>query len=151
MSGSERLDSKAGPLGNLSQAYFGTLDTIAKGYEPALKGVGRWNLELMGLMTKRSREWLEMPTRLTRCKSPVDLVNEQMRFVAGKAPTQPTTTIAVLAALNTAELLKSEQERSARDSADLVRRINSISASIRELIDFDSGDSPDVSRQSPVP
>ncbi len=80
MSGSERLDPKSGPLGNLSQAYFGTLDTIAKGYEPALKGVGRWNLELMGLMTKRSREWLELPTRLTRCKSPVDLVNEQMRF-----------------------------------------------------------------------
>ena len=80
MSGSERLDSKSGPLGNLSQAYFGTLNSVAKGYEPVLKGVGRWNVELMGLMTKRSREWLELPTRLTRCKSPVDLVSEQMRF-----------------------------------------------------------------------
>ena len=80
MSGSERLDPKAGPLGNLSQAYFGTLDKFAKGYEPALKGVGRWNLELIGLYTRRSREWLDVPTRLTRCKTPVDVVNEQVRF-----------------------------------------------------------------------
>lgn len=86
-----------------------------------------------------------------RVREAADLVNEQMRFVAGKAPTQPTTTIAVLAALNTAELLKSEQERSARDAADIVRRINTISSSIRELIDFDSGDSSDVSLQSPAP
>ena len=80
MSGSERLDPKEGPLGNLSQAYFGSLDKVVKGCEPALKGIGRWNVELMGLAAKRSREWLEMPERLTRCKSPVDFVNEQMRF-----------------------------------------------------------------------
>jgi hypothetical protein len=80
MSGSERLDPKAGPWGNLSQAYFGTLDKMMKGYEPALKGVGRWNLELLALTTKRSREWLEMPARLGCCKTPVDVVSEQMRF-----------------------------------------------------------------------
>ena len=80
MSGSERLDANGGPLGNLSQAYFGTLDKMMKGYEPALKGAGRWNLELLSLATKRSREWLEVPTRLSRCKTPVDVVGEQMRF-----------------------------------------------------------------------
>lgn len=80
MSGSERLDPKAGPLGNLSQAYFGTLDKVMKGYEPALKGAGRWNLELVGLMTRRSREWLELPTRLTQCKTPIDVMNAQVRF-----------------------------------------------------------------------
>jgi cell division protein ZapA (FtsZ GTPase activity inhibitor) len=83
-----------------------------------------------------------------RVREAADLVNEQMRFVASKAPTQPTTTIAVLAALNTAELLKSEHERSAREAADLVRRINSITASVRELIDFDGGDTPDATVQS---
>ena len=80
MSGSERLDPNGGPLGNLGQAYFGTLDKVMKGYEPALKGVGRWNLELLSLATKRSREWLEIPTRLSQCKTPVDVVGEQMRF-----------------------------------------------------------------------
>jgi hypothetical protein len=67
-------------LGNLSQAYFGTLDTVMKGYEPALKGAGRWNLELVGLMTRRSREWLELSTRLIACKSPVDVVNANLQF-----------------------------------------------------------------------
>ena len=80
MSGNERLDSKAGPLGNLSQAYFGGLDKMVKGCEPALKGVGRWNLELFGLMTRRSQAWLEMPARLGRCKTPVEVFGEQMRF-----------------------------------------------------------------------
>jgi hypothetical protein len=80
MSGNERIDSKAGPLGNLSQAYFGSFDTMVKGCEPALKGVGRWNLELIGLMTRRSQAWLEMPARLGRCKTPVDVFSEQMRF-----------------------------------------------------------------------
>src|SRR2546421_7591385 len=80
MSGSERLHSKAGPLGNLSQTYFGSLDMMAKGFEPALKGVGRWNLELIGLLTRRSQAWLEMPARLGQCRTPVDVFNEQMRF-----------------------------------------------------------------------
>ena len=80
MSGSERLDSKAGPLGNLSQTYFGGLDMMVKGFEPALKGVGRWNLELVGLMTRRSQAWLEVSARLVQCKTPMDLFNEQMRF-----------------------------------------------------------------------
>ena len=80
MSASERLDFKVGPLGNPSQAYLGGLDMMVKGWEPALKGVGRWNLELVGLMTRRSQAWLEVPARLARCKTPMDLFNEQMRF-----------------------------------------------------------------------
>src|SRR5258706_8834684 len=76
MSGNDRFDPKAGPLGNLSQACFGGLDMMVKGYEPALKGVGRWNLELVGLMTRRSQAWLEVPVRLGACKTPVDVFNE---------------------------------------------------------------------------
>ena len=80
MSGSERLDPKAGPLGNLSQTYFGNLDMMVKGYEPALKGVGRLNLELVGLMARRAQAWLEVPTRLSQCKTPADVFGEQVRF-----------------------------------------------------------------------
>jgi hypothetical protein len=80
MSGSERLDSKAGPLGNLSQAYFSGLDMMVKGYEPALKGVGRWNLELLGFMSRRAQAWLEISSRLGQCKTPVDAFNEQGKF-----------------------------------------------------------------------
>ena len=80
MSGSERLDPKAGPLGNLSQAYFGGLDMMAKGFEPALKGVGRWNLELVGFMARRAQAWLEVPSQLSQCKTPVEVFNLQGKF-----------------------------------------------------------------------
>lgn len=80
MAGNERIDSKGGPLGNLSQTYFGSLDMMVKGCEPALKGAGRLNLELLGLMTRRSQAWLEIPSRLGHCRTPIDLFNEQMRF-----------------------------------------------------------------------
>jgi hypothetical protein len=80
MSGNDRLEAKAGPLGNLSQAYFTNLDMLVRGCEPALKGVGRWNLELVGLMARRSQAWMEIPARLGRCKTPADLVGEQLRF-----------------------------------------------------------------------
>lgn len=80
MGGSERLDPKAGPLGNLSQAYFGNLDMMAKGCEPALKGAGRWALEVVGLTAKRSQAWGEIPARLAQCKTPADVFGEQVRF-----------------------------------------------------------------------
>jgi hypothetical protein len=80
MSGSERLDPKAGPLGNLSQAYFGGLDMMTKGFEPALKGVGRWNLELVGFMARRAQAWLDVPRQLGQCKTPVEVFNLQGRF-----------------------------------------------------------------------
>jgi hypothetical protein len=80
MSESNRHDLKAGPLGNLSQAYFGGLDTMVKSYEPALKGVSRWNLELAGLMARRAQAWLAIPNLLTQCKTPVDVFNAQGKF-----------------------------------------------------------------------
>ncbi|MBO0741607.1 MAG: phasin family protein [Hyphomicrobiaceae bacterium] len=81
MSGSERLDSKADPLGHLSQAYFGGLDMMVKGCEPALKGVARWNLELMGFVARRARAWLETPGQLGACKSPVEVFKLQTKFL----------------------------------------------------------------------
>lgn len=65
------------------------------------------------------------------------LVNEQMRFVASKAPTQSMSTVAVLAALNTAELLITEQEVSQRESSELVRRIDAITEKLEELLATD--------------
>jgi len=81
MSGSERLDPKADPLGHLSQAYFGGLDVMVRGYEPALKGVGRWNLEVMGFMARRARAWLEIPRQLGQCKSPGEVLKAQTKFL----------------------------------------------------------------------
>lgn len=62
------------------------------------------------------------------------MVNEQMRFVASKAPTQSMSTVAVLAALNTAELLITEQEISHRESSDVVRRLDSMTEQLEQLL-----------------
>jgi hypothetical protein len=83
MSASEPGDPKAGPFVNLSQAYCNGLDLLAKGSEPALKGIGRWNLEVMGLATRRARAWLELPSRVSQCKTPQDVVREQLQFWQG--------------------------------------------------------------------
>ena len=77
MSASERNDPKAGPFVNLSQTYCNGLDVLAKGYEPVLKGVGRWNLEVMSFMTRRASAWLEIPARASQCKTPQDLVGSR--------------------------------------------------------------------------
>jgi hypothetical protein len=80
MNASERMDPKAGPFCNLSQAYLRGLDLAARGYEPVFKNAARWNLELMGLATRRARAWLELPSRLAQCKTPQDLVGENLRY-----------------------------------------------------------------------
>jgi hypothetical protein len=80
MGGSERLEPKLGPLSNLSQACFGNLDMVVKTYEPALKSIGRWNLELVGFMARRAQAWLETSSRLSKCKTPAEVLGEQARF-----------------------------------------------------------------------
>ena len=80
MSASERIDPKAGPFSNLTQSYGATLDTVAKGFEPVMHGVARWNLEVFGLMTRRARAWSEIPSRFSQCRTPQDIVREQLQF-----------------------------------------------------------------------
>lgn len=73
-----------------------------------------------------------------RIRQAASIVDEQMRFVAGKAPMQPAATTAVLAALNTAEQLLSEQDRSRERSNDIVLRIDALTDSLREAIESEN-------------
>lgn len=68
------------PFQNMFQAYFGGLDSAAQGFEPMVKGMARWQLEAMGLMSRRAQAYLEMPSRLSQCRTPQDVFNEQARF-----------------------------------------------------------------------
>jgi hypothetical protein len=65
---------------SVSRSYLGSLDAVVKAYEPALKGVGRYNLEVLALISRRAQAWLGVPSRLVRCVSPVDVMREQMQF-----------------------------------------------------------------------
>jgi len=73
-----------------------------------------------------------------RIQEAASMVNEQMKYVSSKSPTQPMSTIAVLAALNTAELFMNEQERARRETGEIVRRIESLTTSVEELLQLDS-------------
>lgn len=70
-----------------------------------------------------------------RIREAATIVDQQMRFVAGKAPMQPAATTAVLAALNTAEQLLSEQDRGRERSGDIVARIDSLAETLRQAIE----------------
>lgn len=76
MGTSERGGPVAGPFANWNQ----TLEAVGKSSEPMLKSIGRWNLELMGLSARRARAWMEIPAQLSRCKTPQDLMREQLLF-----------------------------------------------------------------------
>jgi hypothetical protein len=73
-------NSLAGPFVNLSQVYCNGLDVLAKSSEPVMKAAGRVNLEMLTLATRRTRAWLELPARAAQCKSPQDLLREQLHF-----------------------------------------------------------------------
>lgn len=75
-----KLDPVTGPYQNIFQAYFGNLDSAARGYEPAYKAMARGNLEVMGLVSRRARAYMELPARLASCRTPQELLNEQTHF-----------------------------------------------------------------------
>lgn len=72
--------SGLGPCQNMMQAYFGGLDNAAQSFEPVMKGVARVQLEMIGLASRRTQAYLEIPSRLAQVRTPQDLFSEQMRF-----------------------------------------------------------------------
>ena len=118
MSASERLDSKADPLGHLSQAYFGGLDVMVKGYEPVLKGVGRWNLELIGFMARRARAWVDIGSQLGQCKSPVEIFKVQTKFLQAASADYADAARRLTAVWGTATAMP--QRDGAKDARDYI-------------------------------
>jgi len=68
------------PVQNFYQMYFGGLGSLSQTYEPATKNFARGQLEFMGLMNRRAQAILEISSRLGQCRTPQDLVNEQLRY-----------------------------------------------------------------------
>jgi hypothetical protein len=68
-----------GPFTSLFQVYFSNLEAGPQGLGP-LKAIARCQLEVMGLMSRRAQALMEIPSRLGQCRTPQDLLNEQMRF-----------------------------------------------------------------------
>lgn len=52
----------------------------AKGFEPVAKAMVRANAEAMTLMSQRAQACMALPSRLAACRTPHDLMTEQVRF-----------------------------------------------------------------------
>jgi hypothetical protein len=66
-------------VSNPFQAYFNSADSLSQGFEP-MKALARCQLEVMGLVSRRAQAYLEIPSRLSQCRTPQDILNEQMAF-----------------------------------------------------------------------
>lgn len=84
-----------GPFGAMWQSYVSALDSGASfgGLTPAfdfnavtsqasapLKAAARCQLEVLGFMNRRVQAYMQVPSRLAQCRTPQDLVNEQLAF-----------------------------------------------------------------------
>ncbi len=49
--------------------------------EQIMRGFVRWQLELQGLMFRRAQAYLELPGRISQCRTPQDLMTEQQSFL----------------------------------------------------------------------
>lgn len=79
-----RMDYKTDPSGGPFQAMlntaYGGLTATGRNFEPWFRAAARGNLETFTLMSRRAQAYMELPMRLSQCRTPQDLVNEQMYF-----------------------------------------------------------------------
>ncbi len=68
------------PIQSFFHMYFSGLEAMGQAYDPFTKSIARAQLECAGLMTRRAQAYMEIPNRLSQCRTPQDLANEQMLF-----------------------------------------------------------------------
>lgn len=98
----QRLDSFGQAWPGFWASYWKGLDAYAHGAEPIFKSAARCNLELMSLASRRARAYLEVSSRLVRCRSPQDLAGEQVRFWQGAAQDYAESARCLMGAWNSA-------------------------------------------------
>ena len=74
------IDPSGGPFKNVFETCCGSMDAAAQRFEPWVKAVAGSGLELLSLMSQRAQAYLELPTSVGNCRSPQDLVDQQVRF-----------------------------------------------------------------------
>lgn len=54
--------------------------SMSQNMSAPFKAAARCQLEVMGLVNRRTQAYLQAPTRFAQCRSPQDVLNEQMAF-----------------------------------------------------------------------
>jgi hypothetical protein len=80
MSTDNKIDPSGGPFKNMFETCCGTMDLAAQRFEPWYKAVASSGLEVLSLMSQRALAYVELPRSVANCRTPQDLVDEQVHF-----------------------------------------------------------------------
>lgn len=69
-----------GPMQGAAQAYFGKVNGANVELGQSFRGLARCQLEMWGLASRRAQAYLELPGRMSRCRTMGELQQEQLRF-----------------------------------------------------------------------
>jgi hypothetical protein len=75
-----KMEPPGGPFKNMFETCCSGMDMTAQRFEPWFKAMAGSNLEMLSLMSQRAQAYLELPTSVGNCRTPEDLVDEQVRF-----------------------------------------------------------------------
>ena len=64
----------------MCHSFSGNMETSAKSFSPIASRLASTNLEVVSLLSRRARAYLEVPARAAACRTPQDVVNAQMVF-----------------------------------------------------------------------
>lgn len=53
---------------------------VMQAFEPFMKGIIRCQLEVFSFWSRRAQACMEFPARMSQCRTPQDILNEQTRF-----------------------------------------------------------------------
>lgn len=62
------------------KAYWKGVDSMMRASQPSMKAVARAQIEAGGFVTKRMKANMELPTRLGRCRNPVEAMQQGAQF-----------------------------------------------------------------------
>lgn len=65
---------------DMFQIFCEGADLVSSVWQPLLKSVGRWNLEVAGLGVKQTQAALQLSRDLARCKTPGDIASANIRY-----------------------------------------------------------------------
>ena len=103
----------------LAKAYGIPVNALAKQFsvtgpvETGLRAALLASVEFLGLINRRAQAYMQIPTRLAQCRSPQDVVNEQMTFWRTAGQQYAETSRKVFDAWTSAELLEPSNGRPA--------------------------------------
>jgi hypothetical protein len=72
--------SPSSPAHDSFQLVFEAADTLSLYWQPLLKSIGRWQLEMAQAGAKQSRAAIALNHRLTQATNPIDVINAQVQF-----------------------------------------------------------------------